>query len=398
MDEKEAFWPVAPGPEGQRRAELYRGYKRLVNCISEKLHKSEVLSLAYEHDLPAWFIEIGPMHEPGYALRVLSQMEGRQVFSPTNLTDLVQSLNGIGRIDLGNQVKAFQDQHREAMEEISKTHSSSTPEPFLREEPSRRSLGNNRRYYQDTFREEKLSQSSFDQMPMYRPISENQSRHGSMDRCSMDRSREGTPFEAMVDPIDPPLPQDVNLGIEMSKMSAETLGNQLQLVQQMLTSHCVASPYLYQSLTNAYLLTKQITSLLNVAGDSFRKIPAKCQSVGNDMNDMSPTHSRENSSVEVTKNNSSGSPGGCIHMLNAWEHCMLDVQKDSAFMYRPTSMYRSHSQPQVFYLNQSEPMPPTDKCRVIAVPKHSCQGETISLKTTSDQWSPMETKEGETVW
>ena len=105
---EETFWPVPPGPEGHSKANLYRGYKRLINNISEKLHKGEVLSLAYQHDLPSWFVEIGPMHEPGYALRVLSQMEGRQVFSPTNLSGLSQSLDTIGRVDLANMIKMFE--------------------------------------------------------------------------------------------------------------------------------------------------------------------------------------------------------------------------------------------------------------------------------------------------
>ncbi len=105
---EETFFPIPFGSEGHSRANLYRGYKRLINNISEKLHKGEVLSLAYQHDLPSWFVEIGPMHEPGYALRVLSQMEGRQVFSPTNLRGLSQSLDTIGRVDLVNMIKTFE--------------------------------------------------------------------------------------------------------------------------------------------------------------------------------------------------------------------------------------------------------------------------------------------------
>ena len=105
---EDTFWPIPPGPEGNSRAELYREYKRLINNISEKLRKGEVLSLAYQHDLPAWLVEVGPMHEPGYALRVLSQMEGRQVFSPTNLRELAESFKTIGRVDLVNTLKLFE--------------------------------------------------------------------------------------------------------------------------------------------------------------------------------------------------------------------------------------------------------------------------------------------------
>ena len=106
----EEFWPILPGPQKENYTKLYRGYKRLINTISEKLRKGDVLSLAYQHDLPVWYSEVGPMHEPGYALRVLGQMEGMEIFSPTNLDDLIQGLDTIGRVDLGNMVRAFESE------------------------------------------------------------------------------------------------------------------------------------------------------------------------------------------------------------------------------------------------------------------------------------------------
>ncbi len=221
-----------------------------------------------------------------------------------------------------------------------------TPEPqFVREEPRRSSLGSTRRYLQDTFgREEKYSQSSLEQQQGTRSLSESRSRHGSFDKHSMDRSREGTPFESIMDPVDPPLPQDVNLGIEMSKMSTETLGNQLQLVQQMLTNHCLASPSVHHSLTNAYLLTKQISSLLNIASDSIKMVPMTRYHNNYD-NDQSPIHSTQNSSGEITKHNSQGSLTGCGQAFNNWyNNGTSDVQRDGG-----GGIYRTHSQPQVFH-------------------------------------------------
>ena len=106
----EEFWPILPGPQKENYTKLYRGYKRLINTISEKLRKGDVLSLAYQHDLPVWYSEVGPMHEPGYALRVMGQMEGMEIFSPTNLGDLIQGLDTIGRVDLGNMVRAFESE------------------------------------------------------------------------------------------------------------------------------------------------------------------------------------------------------------------------------------------------------------------------------------------------
>lgn len=387
---EDTFWPIPAGPEGTSRVELYRGYKKLINTISEKLRKGEVLSLAYQHDLPSWFVEVGPMHEPGYALRVLSQMEGRQIFSPTSLKELVQSLETIGRFDLGNIVKTFEEQHRDAMETVTSSFhpTSLTPEPFTRDEPRRMSLGNNRRYFQDTFRDEKNSQSSLEMQQCFtsRPVSENRSRHGSMDRCSMDRSREGTPFETVLDNnIDPPLPQDVNLGIEMSKMSAETLGNQLQLVQQMLLNHCLGnSPSVHHSLTNAYLLTKQITSLLNIASDSIKMVPMVTRYPGNYAgmdNEQSSSMHRYNSYGDIIKHSSQGSlvgGGGQATTSTTWDQSTVsDVHRESGYQ-----MYRTHSQPQVFHLSSTESS--------VKDGQSSSQGERVNGNSSGNQFSPLE--------
>ena len=228
---------------------------------------------------------------------------------------------------------------------------SSTPEPLLSDEGRRMSLGNGRRYLQDTFtREEKYSQSSsLDQHIMMRPASENRSRHGSMDKCSTTdgRSREGTPFESILD-IDPPLPQEVNLGIEMAKMSTDTLGNQLQLVQQMMTNHSLASPNVHHSLTNAYLLTKQISSLLNIASNSIKMVPmgTSGSSYVMDNGQSPPVHSRQNSLGDIRKNTSHISLSGQV--FGSWEPNPIDslhtLHRDNS-----TPMLRTHSQPQVYY-------------------------------------------------
>lgn len=107
----ESFWPTLPNSQDQNYAVLYRGYKRLVNSIAEKLRKTEVLSLVYQYDLPMWYSEVGPLHEPGLALRVLSRMEGMQVFSPTRLSELAQSLEEIGRADLSETIRTFQSKN-----------------------------------------------------------------------------------------------------------------------------------------------------------------------------------------------------------------------------------------------------------------------------------------------
>lgn len=102
---EDAFWPTSPGSKDAR---LYKDYKRLINTISEKLRRTEVLSLVYQHDLPMWFSEVGVVHEPGFALRVLSVMEGRKLISPANLDTLSQSLELIGRVDLKEKVQIFE--------------------------------------------------------------------------------------------------------------------------------------------------------------------------------------------------------------------------------------------------------------------------------------------------
>ena len=108
-DSEESFWPVVPvESHAQNFAELYRGYKKLINTISEKLRKQEVLSLVYQYDLPSWYSEIGPTFEPCYALRVLIQMESMQIFSPTSLAGLARALEDVGRSDLSNSIRTFE--------------------------------------------------------------------------------------------------------------------------------------------------------------------------------------------------------------------------------------------------------------------------------------------------
>ena len=43
----EEFWPILPGPQKENYTKLYRGYKRLINTISEKLRKGDVLVVAH---------------------------------------------------------------------------------------------------------------------------------------------------------------------------------------------------------------------------------------------------------------------------------------------------------------------------------------------------------------
>ena len=265
---------------------------------------------------------------------------------------------------------------------------SNTPEPQYTE--PRRTSSCSKRYYQDTFgREEKHSQSSIEQQQQQtRPTSENRSRHGSLDKYSMDRSREGTPFESIMDTVDPPLPQDVNLGIEMSKMSTETLGNQLHLVQQMLANHCLASPSVHHSLTNAYLLTKQISSLLNIASDSIKMVPMARYTLDTD---QSPSHSRNNSSGEITKHNSQGSLIGCGQTFNNLYHNgTCDGQRDGGGM--TIGIYRTHSQPQVFHNETTSTRDVRNNASVTSFGSYSQVERPRGdyLKATMSQFSPLE--------
>lgn len=108
LDSDEAFWPGTNGDHQQ----LYRGYKRLIYAISERLRRQEVLSLVYQYDLPTWYIEVGPTYEQGHALRVLAQMESMQIFSPTNLRELGQALEALGRADLAKTVGEFEGDYQ----------------------------------------------------------------------------------------------------------------------------------------------------------------------------------------------------------------------------------------------------------------------------------------------
>ena len=117
LDLDEAFWPGTNGDHQQ----LYRGYKRLVNTISERLRRQEVLALVYQYDLPTWYIEVGPTYEQGHALRVLVQMESMQIFSPTNLGELAQALKDLGRADLARMISEFEGENEQTLSSVSIT-------------------------------------------------------------------------------------------------------------------------------------------------------------------------------------------------------------------------------------------------------------------------------------
>ena len=85
----------------------YFDYRKLLDVISTRLHKENALRLANLYALPSWYFEIGPSHDPSYALRVLIAMEGKGVFAPDNLKGLNEALKTIEREDLCTTVKDF---------------------------------------------------------------------------------------------------------------------------------------------------------------------------------------------------------------------------------------------------------------------------------------------------
>ncbi len=86
----------------------YFDYRKLLDGISTRLHKENALRLANLYALPSWYFEIGPSHDPSYALRVLIAMEGKGVFAPDNLRGLTEALKTIQREDLCTTVKDCQ--------------------------------------------------------------------------------------------------------------------------------------------------------------------------------------------------------------------------------------------------------------------------------------------------
>ena len=296
----ESFWPALPNSQDQNYAILYRGYKRLVNSIAEKLRKTEVLSLVYQYDLPMWYSEVGPLHEPGLALRVLSRMEGMQVFSPTRLSELAQSLEDIGRADLSEAILTFQSktivrfincslifhsilgQHKAITDQI--VTSIQATEQFTRTEYGRRSYNNPRRIRRspsDTYCNNVIPC----QETIYPHIQSN-SHQNSMEY--LNQSRETTPFD--VEEKDGPRSEslqkesittgrptmlfknskDTRVGITMTLLTAEMLEKQIDLLKQNLASLCLASPDLHKSLTSAYFLTRQVNSHLNIASANLQ--------------------------------------------------------------------------------------------------------------------------------
>lgn len=85
----------------------YFEYRNLVGSISEKLRKENALRLAYVYDLPNWYCEVGPTHDPTSALRILIALESKGVFAPNNLTGLTKALETIEREDLAQRVREF---------------------------------------------------------------------------------------------------------------------------------------------------------------------------------------------------------------------------------------------------------------------------------------------------
>ena len=82
-------------------------YRKLVGSISQKLRKENALQLAYVYDLPNWYYEVGPTHDPTSALRILMALEGKGIFAPNNLAGLTGALEAIERKDLAQLVRDF---------------------------------------------------------------------------------------------------------------------------------------------------------------------------------------------------------------------------------------------------------------------------------------------------
>ena len=73
----------------------YFKYRNLVGSISEKLRKENALRLAYVYDLPNWYHEVGPTHDPTSALRILTALESKGVFAPNKLSGLTKALETV---------------------------------------------------------------------------------------------------------------------------------------------------------------------------------------------------------------------------------------------------------------------------------------------------------------
>ena len=82
-------------------------YRKLIDDISTRLFKENALRLANLYELPSWYFEIGPSKDPSYALRVLMALEGKGLYSPSNLKGLVEALKNIEREDLCTVVNEF---------------------------------------------------------------------------------------------------------------------------------------------------------------------------------------------------------------------------------------------------------------------------------------------------
>lgn len=99
--------------EGFSEADVYGNggpffdYRNLIGSIAQKLRKENAMRLAYVYDLPNWYYEVGPTHDPTSALGVLIALEGKGVFAPTNLSGLIKALQTIEREDLVHMVRDF---------------------------------------------------------------------------------------------------------------------------------------------------------------------------------------------------------------------------------------------------------------------------------------------------
>ena len=85
----------------------YFKYRNLVGSISVKLRKENALRLAYVYDLPNWYHEVGPTHDPTSALRILTALESKGVFAPNKLCGLTKALEAVEREDLAQMVRDF---------------------------------------------------------------------------------------------------------------------------------------------------------------------------------------------------------------------------------------------------------------------------------------------------
>jgi hypothetical protein len=96
----------------------YFEYRNLVSSISVKLRKENALRLAYVYELPEWCYEVGPTHDPTWALRILMALEGKGVFAPTNLSGLTKALETIEREDLAQIVREFRKLNQPPITEL----------------------------------------------------------------------------------------------------------------------------------------------------------------------------------------------------------------------------------------------------------------------------------------